>query len=114
MLTSRTGHDTDPFFAKEAPTPKKYGEVVAQSDSYETHIFNTIVEVTIPGDSELDAGDIIYLSIPSAATTKDQDGDEDKYLSGKYLITKLRHKMLDGKDSFTTILECAKDTGTKI
>jgi len=114
MLTTRTGHDTDPFFAKEAPVPKKYGEVIAQSDSYETHIFNTIVEVTIPGDSELDAGDIIYLSIPSAATTKDQDGDEDKYLSGKYLITKLRHKMLDGNDSFTTILECAKDTGTKI
>lgn len=114
MMTSRTGHDNDSIFADEAPTPKKYGEVIGQSQSYESHIFNTIVEVTVPGDSELDVGDIIRLNIPVAATTNDQDGDEDKYLSGKYLITKLRHKMLDGNDSFTTILECSKDTGTKI
>ena len=114
MMTSRTGHDNDSIFADEAPTPKKYGEVIGQSQSYESHIFNTIVEVTIPGDSELDVGDIIRLNIPVAATSNDQDGDEDKYLSGKYLITKLRHKMLDGNDSFTTILECSKDTGTKI
>lgn len=114
MLTSRTGHDNDPIFTDEAPSPKKYGEVIGQSQAYEAHIFNTIVEVTVPGDSELDAGDIIRLSIPAAATANDQDGDEDKYLSGKYIITKLRHKMLDGSDSFTTILECSKDTGTRI
>ena len=114
MMTSRTGHDNDSIFSDEAPTPKKYGEVIGQSQSYEAHIFNTIVEVTIPGDSELDVGDIIRLNIPVAATSNDQDGDEDKYLSGKYLITKLRHKMLDGSDSFTTILECSKDTGTRI
>jgi hypothetical protein len=114
MMTSRTGHDNDSIFADEAPTPKKYGEVIGQSQSYESHIFNTIVEINIPGDSELDVGDIIRLNIPVASTSNDQDGDEDKYLSGKYLITKLRHKMLDGNDSFTTILECSKDTGTKI
>jgi len=114
MLTSRSGHDTDPLFSSELPTPKRHGEVAAQSDSYQAHIFNTIVEAAIPGDSELDAGDVIYLSIPVAATSNDQSGEEDKYLSGKYLITKLRHKMLDGTDSFTTLLECAKDTGTRL
>lgn len=114
MITSRTGHDTDKLFSKELPVPKRYGEVSAQSDSYQAHIFNTIVEASIPGDSELDVGDVIYLSIPVAATTNDQSGEEDKYLSGKYLITKLRHKMLYGDDSFTTLLECAKDTNTRL
>ena len=114
MSTSRTGHDTDPLFSKEAPTPKRYTEVAAQSDSYQAHIFNTVVEASIAGDSELDAGDVIYLSIPVASTSEDQSGEEDKYLSGKYIITKLRHKMLDGSDSFTTLLECAKDTSTRL
>lgn len=114
MMASRTGHDIDPLFAAEAPAPKKYGEVIGQSESYAAHIFNTIIELDVHGDSELDVGDIIRISIPVAATSNDQDGEEDKYLSGKYVITKLRHKMLNGTDSFTTILECAKDTGTKI
>jgi len=114
MVTSRKGHDVDALFIDESPNPTKSNEVMGQSASYGQHIFNTVIEVSLPGDSELDVGNIIRLSIPSAATSADQDGDEDKYLSGKYIITKLRHKMLDGTDSFTTILECAKDTGTKL
>jgi hypothetical protein len=113
MYTSRTAHDTDPLFEGEAPTPKRYSEIAGQRDAYFSHIFNTQVEVAIPGDSELDVGDIIYLSIPPAAITDDQYGTEDKYLSGKYLITKLRHKMLDDTEAMTTIMECVKDSGIK-
>jgi hypothetical protein len=69
-----------------------------------------VLEVSIPGDSELQVGDIVFLSIMPATNTKDQEGLEDKYLSGKYIITKLRQKM-KGKtgDGFMTIFECAKD-----
>ena len=92
---------------------KKYNQTAAQSESYYSHIFNTHVEASLPGDSELNAGDVIYLSVPPSTNVRDQVGTEDKYLSGKYLITKLRNKMLDGSKIMTTIVECVKDTATK-
>jgi len=92
---------------------KKYNKTAAQSEGYYSHIFNTQVEASIPGDSELNVGDVIYLSIPPSTNVRDQVGTEDKYLSGKYLITKLRNKMLDGSKIMTTIVECVKDTATK-
>ncbi len=110
MATSRFGHDTDSLFLDETPAVKKHSETAAQSDSYFSHIFNTQVEVVIPGDSELDVGDVIYLNIPPATNVLDQALTSDKYLSGKYLITKLRNKFLDDSESMSTVLECVKDT----
>lgn len=115
LVTSDHGRDTDTNFQAESPLPKTLTETAGHTAAYNAHIFNTIMEVTIPGDSELDVGDVIYLSIPPSTITEDQEGTEDKYMSGKYLITKLRHKMLGNNgETFTTVLECGKDTGIKV
>lgn len=58
-------------------------------------------------------GDVIVLNIPPATNVLDQVNVGDKYLSGKYLVTKIRNKFLDDSESMSTILECVKDTGTK-
>ncbi len=111
MLTSRIDHnESGSLFRKENHLPKKINQFLLQKKAYERHIFNSVLEVSIPGDSELQVGDIVFLSIMPATNTKDQEGLEDKYLSGKYIITKLRQKM-KGKtgDGFMTIFECAKD-----
>ena len=113
MFTSRNGHDNDALFSDESPTPKRGTEHIGQSEAYFSHIFNTQMEVVVPGDSELDAGDVIYLNIPPATNVLDQVNVGDKYLSGKYLITKVRNKFLDDSESMSTILEVVKDTGTK-
>lgn len=113
MFTSRNGHDNDSIFADEKPNPKRGTEHMGQSEAYFSHIFNTQLEVVVPGDSELDAGDVIYLNIPPATNVLDQVNVGDKYLSGKYLITKVRNKFLDDSESMSTILEVVKDTGTK-
>lgn len=113
MVTSRDGHQSDKIFADENPTPKKIGSTVAQSESYYQHIFNTCVEVALPGDTNINAGDVIYLSIPPASNVKDQLLTEDKYLSGKYLVTKIRNKIIDDSEMMTTIAECVKDTSVK-
>ena len=86
---------------------------MAQGEAYYSHIFNTQLEVVIPGDSELDVGDVITLSIPPASNVLDQVNVDDKYLSGKYLITKIRNKFLDGSESMSTVLECVKDTAIR-
>ncbi len=113
MNTSRYGHDNDSLFSSEVASTKKFSEHLAQSEAYFSHIFNTQVEVVVPGDSELNVGDIINLNIPPASNVLDQVNTEDKYLSGKYLITKLRNKFLDGSESMSTVMECVKDTSTK-
>lgn len=116
MMQSRTGHDVCcPVFEPENHLPKRVNEFVARRKSYERHIFNTLVEITVPGNSELNVGEVIDVVIPNATTLDKTDGKKDKYLSGKYLITKVRHKFGGTTGTvFTTFLECVKDTGIEI
>jgi len=57
---------------------------------------NTRLHIDIPGDSSLSVGDIVYVSVPqNAAETNPDNISEDRYMSGNYLITGLRHHLLD-------------------
>jgi hypothetical protein len=115
MMQTRQGHDQDLLFSGENALPKKINQHLPRRQSYYAHIFNTMMEVTIPGNSELNVGDVVDLNIPNATTINKLDGKKDKYLSGKYLITSLRHKFggTTGTE-FTTFIECVKDTGIEI
>lgn len=116
LTTSRTGHDSCcPIFEPENYLPKRINQFGARRDAYKKHISNLVVEVTVNGDSELNVGDVVELVIPNSTTLDKSDGKADKYLSGKYLLTKVRHKF-GGKtgEQFTTFLECIKDTGVEI
>jgi hypothetical protein len=115
MMQSRTGHDADNLFASENHLPKRTNSTINRKVSFQKHISNFTLELTVHGNSELNAGDVIYVRIPNATTVKEDDGKRDKYLSGKYLITSVRHKF-GGKSGtqFVTFLECIKDTGIDI
>ena len=112
MMQSRTNHDQDALFTAERPYPKKINQSVGLTQSYKAHIFNTVVDIIIPGDETLIVGNTIYLEIPVATTLNKKDGQQDKYLSGKYFITKIRHQMKE--EQFFSYLECVKDTGIEI
>jgi hypothetical protein len=116
LMQSRTGHDTCcPIFEPENHLPKRINEFVARKKSYQRHIFNTVMDITVVGNSELNVGDVINVVIPNATTLDKTDGKKDKYLSGNYLITKVRHKFGGTTGTvFTTFLECVKDTGIEI
>lgn len=115
MMNSRTGHDQDALFDPERPLPKRLNQFVARRRSYRKHLYNNSMAVTVPGDNSMCVGDVIYLSIPVATDLAERNGKEDKYLSGKYLITRLRHKFTLGKkQEFYSIIECVKDTGIEI
>ena len=114
LTTSRSGQDADPFFADEGVLPKRINQFISKKRSFFAHNFNTTMTATIHGDSDLQAGDVIELRIPVGTNLNDTDGQDDKYLSGKYLIASLRHSF-SGKtgSQFTTVLELAKSTGNE-
>lgn len=112
MTISRNGHDIDSRFGGEAPLPKKSSEFAGNSLALGMHISNVELDVELPGDSEIDVGKTIILRIPSSSSTDDQNGADDITLSGKYLITRCRHKTegtTGGK--FQTIIRCIKESG---
>ena len=70
------------------------------------------MEITVPGNSDIKVGETINVRIPSSEPLKKQDSDWfDKYLSGKYLITAVRHyiDIFESRD-YTTILELSRDS----
>ena len=72
---------------------------------------NLIIEITVPGTTEINVGDIVNFSLPKyAAATEDDKKDQDKYLSGRYLISAARHHVSTINKRHTLVLELIKDS----
>jgi hypothetical protein len=61
------------------------------------------VEMTVPGNSNITVGDIVDLKAAIYRTTTD-----DKYLSGKYLVTAVNHMVTVAK--YVTIVTLSRDS----
>ena len=69
---------------------------------------NIKCELSVYGDSDLQVGDTVDLVLPLFTRLDLGEDWKDKYYSGKYLITGIRH-ILSG-DQYTTTLEVIKDS----
>jgi hypothetical protein len=71
-----------------------------------------VLRVDVPGNTTLQVGDLVGLDILNK--NRAVDGRYDKYLSGRYLVTQLRHSFVKGNGQYkhTTIMHCAKDNLT--
>ena len=109
LMTTRSGHDADPLFSAEQPRPKRIDTIKDIKNSFRSAVFNTALEVLLPANPHLKVGQTIKLNFP--VDTDDAKGIEehDKYLTGKYLITKVRQ--IFTKTEMQTVLECTKDGG---
>jgi hypothetical protein len=65
---------------------------------------NTI-KFDVPGDSNCWAGDVVILRIPTHIHV--HDVPEDQYMTGKWLVTAIHHKISNA--GYTMTLECMKD-----
>lgn len=61
------------------------------------------LEITVPGDMDIRAGNVINVSIPSPKRKTDGTVEEDARISGKYLVHSLRHTILNRTELRTTI-----------
>ena len=73
-----------------------------------------VLEITIPGFSEVRVGDVVTFTMPSFSRTSQDDKDpKDKYLSGRYLINAARHHVSAINKRHTMVLELVKDSFNK-
>lgn len=112
MMASRTGHDIDPNYVKENVYPKRINEFLIQKKGYQKTTFNTVLDVMIPGDANYVIGDTINLEFYNYGSGITEN--LDKYISGKYIITKIRQKVSGGKTGahFVSLIQCTKNTLT--
>lgn len=68
------------------------------------------IEVLVPGDPSLSVGRVVNLNLPSLTDDKNvSEVSLDKYSSGKYLVSAVRHKM-DINGVYHCLFEAIRDT----
>ena len=111
---------TSNAFQTQAPYIKQAPGSVAKNIAIENYVPNrtaqlslanyTVVKMTIPGDPGITAGrtiDFSLLTIKPTTNTRELD----KFYSGKYLVTAVRH-IIQPEGIFQTVLEIAKGSST--
>lgn len=69
------------------------------------------LEITVNGFTGIQAGDVITFEMPSyEPRVAGEQKDNDRYLSGRYLVTSLRHMVNQATKKHLMILECMKDS----
>ena len=87
----------------------KYDETTLQIRNSQLEQLHSIqTNVTIPGDTTRQVGDVIKLLLPSAENPYSEDVSEDALYSGNYLISGLRHRFT--ADKHEMIMELLKDS----
>ena len=86
------------------------GNSTGQSISQYNQVTNgTELKLTIKGQSQLQAGDLINFHLKDVnADNRDGNNPEDPRFSGNYIITKVRHQVTG--DNYKMILQCVKDS----
>jgi len=74
------------------------------------HQINAIrLQLIVSGDSQRRVGEIVEVILPPPSTTKN-DGDRDALLSGRYLISKIKHLLSSDNAGYNTMLLLVKDS----
>ena len=93
--------------------PTRTSETTLIRKSQFLQYYNNVVEVTVPGDSDRTIGEVVRLNLLNASPNLEGSTENtDKYLSGRYLITALRHIMTRsaGQNSYMLRMGLSKDS----
>ena len=74
-------------------------------DMKKTEMNANTIKFDIPGDSNTWAGDVVLLRIPTHIHV--HDVPEDQYMTGKWLVTAIHHKI--NNQEYVMTIECMKD-----
>ena len=68
----------------------------------------TILEMTIKGQSYLEVGDVVQFNLQTVENKKKSQGRFDPQFSGRYIITKIRHRVTTTE--YLNVIELSKDS----
>ena len=74
-------------------------------DMKKTEMRTNTIKFDVPGDTNCWAGDVVMVRIPTNIHV--HDIPEDQYMTGKWLVTAIHHKI--NNKEYTMTLECMKD-----
>ena len=112
LLTSNAGEANIPYMKqKEAGFAKDiFAETYIPQRTAQLNLANyNVVKLAIPGDPGLTAGKVVEFNLMTLKPTTTKK-DLDRFYSGKYLVTAVRHVIQPNNGSYQTILEIAKDS----
>tara|TARA_Y100000310_G_scaffold332047_1_gene406831 strand:- start:5642 stop:6907 length:1266 start_codon:yes stop_codon:yes gene_type:complete len=90
---------------------EKKQDFIQLRNSAMMQLSNIRFSITVPGSMQLVVGDTIRLEFPTIQGIVDTVNKPDKYLTGKYLIAALRHKI--DTNAHVVIMEIVKDSFDK-
>lgn len=85
-------------------------DILQQRNSQKGALSSLVIELQVPGFTGISAGDIIRYDMPSYSNKGTIHQDTDPYLSGRYLVSGVRHHVSIIGDKHTMVLECVKDS----
>jgi hypothetical protein len=68
------------------------------------------IKVTLPGDTEMKAGDVVEVDFPLFEGKQGGSRNLNKRLSGKYIVSAVNYKIIREENSFECVAELASDS----
>ena len=95
LLMTNKDHDKVDWIVSREPgiKPTQLEFYVLQRQSQMQQLNNVRIAVTVPGNTERHAGDVIAFALPNAMGSPIMWDEPEKYLSGRYLISAIRHRI---------------------
>ena len=87
-------------------------KILQKRRSQRIALTSIILEIEVPGFTGINAGDVVHFTYPSLTRVHNaNDRDTDPYMTGRYLITGIRHMVdIKGKKEHRMTLELVKDS----
>ena len=97
-------HNNYDYLGKNSNTQKRIAQKAALS--------TVVLEIEVPGFTGISVGEVVHFTHPSFKPVKTStEKDYDPYLSGRYLITSIRHMVnLKLTKNHTMLVELVKDS----
>jgi len=85
--------------------------LASRVSQYNQVLGGTRIEMTIKGQSYLEVGDVVQFNLQTVENKKNSQGKFDPQYSGRYVITKIRHRVTT--TDYVNVIEIVKDSVAK-
>ena len=114
LWTSASDFDNDVFGEMRfmplgLPNQENYNQQwIQQRISQTQQLQNVSLFITVPGDSERRAGNIVQITLPSPEANIQNQLQIEDYFTNRYLVAGVRHQI--NRQQYVTVLELVKDS----